>query len=281
MKILAFGDTLENEKVLKRLSDMDFSDYEFVLFTGDILNLASFKKLREKKVLAGKISGIEKRRIKELKEDTEPKEILKIKAGVLQKLVKYFKKINQKVPFYGVFGNADHRWIVGQTDIEEYFNNLHLRKITYNNYSLIGYEGRSKYVFETYDNSSERAFKENESYDGLARLFSKNNTRTILVTHAPPYGILDQVKEEYRKYAIGTYGKKAKGGHIGSLAFQKITQIFKPKLHVFGHIHENRGTQYINGTTFINTGSFGEEEEFVEIDISNVGPCEVKFKRLS
>ena len=280
MKILAFGDTLENEKALKRLSSMDFSDYEFVLFTGDILDLASFKKLREKKVLAGKISKDERKRIKELKEETEPKEILKIKAKTLQKLVRYFKKINQKVPLYGVFGNADHRWIVGQTDMGKYFNNLHLKRFTHNNYTLIGYEGRPKYIFETYDNSTERAFEENKAYGGLTKLFPKNNTKTILVTHAPPYKILDQVKEEYRKYAIGTYGKKAEDGHIGSLAFRKITRVFKPKLHIFGHIHESKGRRCVNGITFINTGSFGEEGEFVEISIPNVGPCEVKFKRL-
>lgn len=281
MKILAFGDTLENEEAFEKLSDINFSGYDFALFTGDILNLASFKKLREEKVLAGKISKDERKRIKELKEETEPTEILKIKTRKLQKLVKYFKKINQKIPLYGIFGNADHKWIVNQTDLGEHFNNLHLRRIIHNNYTLIGYEGRPKYIFETYDNPTERAFEENEAYDELAKLFSKNNTKTILVTHAPPYEILDQVKEEYRKYAVGTYGKKAKDGHIGSTAFQKINKTFKPELHIFGHIHEGKGTQRIGGTTFINTGNFGEEEEFVEISIPNTEPLEIKFRKLS
>ena len=56
--------------------------------------------------------------------------------------------------------------------------------------------------------------------------------------------------------------------------------MFKPKLHVFGHIHESKGTQYIDGTTYINTGNFGEEEECAEIYIPSLGPYEVKFRKL-
>lgn len=51
----------------------------------------------------------------------------------------------------------------------------------------------------------------------------------ILVTHAPPYGVLDQV-ENYLSGKIENCGSKT--------LFDSIAAI-QPKLHIFGHIHEN------------------------------------------
>jgi Icc-related predicted phosphoesterase len=47
-----------------------------------------------------------------------------------------------------------------------------------------------------------------------------------LVTHGPPYGILD---------------KTDGGKHGGSEFLLKEVLRIKPKLHLFGHIHEGRG----------------------------------------
>jgi len=59
----------------------------------------------------------------------------------------------------------------------------------------------------------------------------------VLVTHTPPYGILD---------CINT------GEHVGCEDLRRALQRVKPKIHVFGHIHEDRGVVEQNGTTFIN-----------------------------
>lgn len=48
----------------------------------------------------------------------------------------------------------------------------------------------------------------------------------ILITHWPPFGILDQISH------------KEKGGSKGLLEFVRA---IKPKIHIFGHIHEKRG----------------------------------------
>lgn len=54
----------------------------------------------------------------------------------------------------------------------------------------------------------------------------------ILVTHTPPYRILD--------WKTGREGKR----HLGSTALRSwLTFKGKPKLHVFGHIHEAYGIQ--------------------------------------
>lgn len=49
----------------------------------------------------------------------------------------------------------------------------------------------------------------------------------VLVTHSPPYGRLDELMEE--------------GKHVGSAALEYAVKRMRPKLHVFGHIHESYG----------------------------------------
>lgn len=72
----------------------------------------------------------------------------------------------------------------------------------------------------------------------------------ILVTHSPPYAIMDTVDDHD---SCANY-------HVGSWALGNYIQEFKPKLHVFGHIHECYGcdedewnlgpktTKYINAS---------------------------------
>lgn len=59
----------------------------------------------------------------------------------------------------------------------------------------------------------------------------------ILITHGPPFGILDQTSK-----------KDCVGCEMLSKRIRKI----KPKLHVFGHIHENYGIYHQEETTYVN-----------------------------
>lgn len=60
----------------------------------------------------------------------------------------------------------------------------------------------------------------------------------ILITHGPPKGILDRCQDGYR----------AGCSHL----LERVKEI-KPKLHVFGHIHEDGGkTEHHNGIDFYN-----------------------------
>ncbi len=81
----------------------------------------------------------------------------------------------------------------------------------------------------------------------------------ILITHGPPWGILDEVQNY-------SYGETYRSGeppieHTGDkMLLSKVIQ-FKPKYHMFGHIHEGYGilktddTQPYGGCTFINASS--------------------------
>jgi Icc-related predicted phosphoesterase len=64
----------------------------------------------------------------------------------------------------------------------------------------------------------------------------------VLITHGPPAGFLD-----FTTYANGV-PKERVGCH------DLIDKVLKThtKLHVFGHIHEARGVEYIGPTTFVN-----------------------------
>ncbi len=63
------------------------------------------------------------------------------------------------------------------------------------------------------------------------------NETDILITHGPPYGILD---------------KNMRGMSCGCEELKKAVDRTQPKLHIFGHIHEGHGIEQIDNTTFIN-----------------------------
>jgi Icc-related predicted phosphoesterase len=63
----------------------------------------------------------------------------------------------------------------------------------------------------------------------------------VLITHGPPHDILDFT--EYDRMAVGC-----------PKLLEKVKQV-KPKVHVFGHIHEARGKKEIDGTLFINAST--------------------------
>ena len=71
----------------------------------------------------------------------------------------------------------------------------------------------------------------------------------IIVTHGPAYKTLDKVDFKYGDHNAGCYG-----------LLEKIKEI-KPKLHIFGHIHNGYGTKKTENTTFINASICTEDYE--------------------
>lgn len=68
------------------------------------------------------------------------------------------------------------------------------------------------------------------------------NDTQLLITHGPPAGILDRT---YSDYNVGCAD-----------LLERVLQI-KPRLHVFGHIHEAAGQREIRETTFVNASIEG------------------------
>jgi len=72
----------------------------------------------------------------------------------------------------------------------------------------------------------------------------------ILITHGPPYGILD----------VAPFPKPTSVGCSDLLG--KVKEI-KPKYHIFGHIHDAYGIYEQNDITFINASVMNEDYDIV------------------
>lgn len=62
----------------------------------------------------------------------------------------------------------------------------------------------------------------------------------VLVTHGPPAGVLDRTE---------------RGEEVGCADLLAAVARVRPRVHVFGHIHEGYGTVERDGTTFVNASS--------------------------
>jgi len=64
----------------------------------------------------------------------------------------------------------------------------------------------------------------------------------LLVTHTPPYGILDRTSQ---------------GKSVGCEELAERVKQIQPKLHLFGHVHESYGRREMENTIFINASYIG------------------------
>jgi predicted phosphodiesterase len=87
----------------------------------------------------------------------------------------------------------------------------------------------------------------------------------VLVTHGPPYGVLDRV----------TSGA-LQGCEELALAIDRV----RPRLHLFGHIHESYGWERRAGTLHVNASSCGVRYASVNpvrvVDVPADGPAVVR-----
>lgn len=77
----------------------------------------------------------------------------------------------------------------------------------------------------------------------------------ILITHGPPYDILDQVRG---------------GGNVGCVDLLDAVKRVRPRIHAFGHIHEDYGVVERDGTVFVNACSADHKYRLVNKPITIV-----------
>ncbi len=65
----------------------------------------------------------------------------------------------------------------------------------------------------------------------------------VLVSHHPPHGVLDT---------------PINGVHAGLFEIRSVLERFRPKMHLFGHIHEARGSASVSGILLVNSGPVAE-----------------------
>ena len=81
----------------------------------------------------------------------------------------------------------------------------------------------------------------------------------VLVTHGPPFGVLDKAHPS--------------SAHLGCEELAKAVEQIKPRLHVFGHIHGGHGfsggkdTQFVNASVVNEAYRLVHEPQVVEIEV--------------
>jgi len=75
------------------------------------------------------------------------------------------------------------------------------------------------------------------------------NGTDVLITHSPPHGVLDQVFPRPSGWdPEGSSGS----GPLGCEELAIRARDLRPKLHIFGHIHDSYGVEVHGETTFVN-----------------------------
>ncbi len=77
----------------------------------------------------------------------------------------------------------------------------------------------------------------------------------VLVTHGPPHGIRDRVQGVMARSLGLAMGH---GPRVGCEELREAVRRVRPRLHVFGHIHEGYGREEVEGTIFVNASNCDE-----------------------
>lgn len=78
----------------------------------------------------------------------------------------------------------------------------------------------------------------------------------ILMTHGPPYNILDGVGQDNED--VYPEDDSLSIEHVGCYDLREAVNKVKPKFHIFGHVHASYGLINYEGTTFINASIMNE-----------------------
>jgi Icc-related predicted phosphoesterase len=121
-------------------------------------------------------------------------------------------------------------------------NGIHIlinKKITIDSVTIWGSPGAYNMSESNYSNKTGYwAFGYNDNfntniYDNLDS--QEPGSIDILVTHEPPYGVLD-----------------CWSSNLGSKRLLEVVQKLKPSVHIFGHVHSAHGTQKTGDCLFVN-----------------------------
>jgi uncharacterized protein len=141
-----------------------------------------------------------------------------------------------KLSFARVFavpGNMDSENVL-QT-LEENNVSVHKKKKLLNGYSIIGCGGakpvNTYYPFNVGELEAKKA---------IETLIEENAEKTIILTHNPPYNVLDKTGGEI---------------NLGLRELKKLIVKKQPLACFCGHVHEAKGLQRIGKTLCINPGS--------------------------
>lgn len=155
---------------------------------------------------------------------------------------KWFTNLPHKCKIF-VAGN--HDWLF-ETDHDR-ARSLLSNEIIYLQDNFVKIEGLKIYGSPWQPRFFEWAFNLNRGAELAEKWKLIPEDTDILITHGPPFGILDEVP---RRFWIENSGCEE---------LRKRVETIRPKLHVFGHIHCGYGMTEQFGVKFVNASNCDEE----------------------
>jgi hypothetical protein len=157
----------------------------------------------------------------------------------------YIRRLNDlPVPVLTVRGNMDAQEIENLIASCPNVISLHQKEVTFDGVMFVGMGGTIPVPF-----SSRICFREKQMIEAMDHLI---RTDSVLVTHPPPYGTLDE--------GLGNL-------HAGSRGLRRLILEKQPRMLICGHIHEKPGWAYIEKTLVVN-GSMGRSGAGAMITLS-------------
>ena len=258
MRIVAIGDPHGD---LEKIERIPLKDVDLVLMTGDLGRADILRKLAFTYIgSAGKGS---------LKGSPQAEEFRQAFLNSYNTAVKLVAHVARHCPVFTVTGNADisnydTRKFSRMFGIELPF--LHDKLLELGNVRIIDNRlavfrdiriGGIKYFtdiswaeeFELagIEKIRQRALRETRKIENILSRFGRVD---IIVTHVPPYGILDTVNSRITPPAWI-------GRHAGSKSILEYIRRYQPRYIFCGHIHEGEGMVKMGETGIFNLGSGG------------------------
>lgn len=182
-----------------------------------------------------------------------------------KKVLSYLSQL--EMPIYTVLGNDDFSMDVYILEDISYALNIDGECIDIGPVEIIGLSGNPGSGLASPDEKKIEAT--------LQKAFTKASKPVILVSHLPPYRVLD-------------LATRHKVEHIGSKAVRKIIEQYKPILCVCGHVHKDGGKRaLLRNTEVINVAALENDEvsknqsrRFAVIEIDERKRCTCTFDYL-
>jgi Icc-related predicted phosphoesterase len=151
-------------------------------------------------------------------------------------------------PVFFIMGNDDGL-VTREWTTEGKIQNINQVRVDLNEVNLVGYQYTNPFVGGLFEKG------EVEQKDDLKSLMELVDSRTVLVTHGPAYGYYDKMSGyPWKDYDVS----------VGSKALRWLVEKAKPKLHLYGHIHQGFG---IHGSDI--NGAYPKERRFIGIELNS------------
>ena len=167
--------------------------------------------------------------------------------GTVQEVVLFNKWLANLPHAVKIFVAGNHDWLFETNN--GYARNLLSDEIIYLQDSFIEIENYKIYGSPWQPRFFDWAFNLTRGRELAEKWKLIPNDTDILITHCPPFGILDEVPQKYRIE------------NAGCEELKKRVEEIRPKAHIFGHIHCGYGTAENFGVKFVNASTCDESYE--------------------